>query len=60
MPTLFKFVVYFAVLAIIGIVANAIPKSEREMRLLLAFVMIAWFGGGILIIFRAIYRFITR
>jgi len=60
MPLLLKLVIYFVVLGLVGMLHNAIPKSEHEMRILVAFVAAAWFFGGILIVFRAVFRFITR
>lgn len=60
MSAIVKLIVYFAVLILLGLLANQIPRSEREFRGLLAFVVVGWVFGGVLIVVRAVYRFITR
>lgn len=60
MPTLLKVVVYFAVFFGLLIVHNAMPKSTEPLKAMVAFLWLTWCIGGVFIIFRSIYRFITR
>jgi hypothetical protein len=60
MPTILKVFVYFLVLVVLVFGENAIPKTEKELRGMMALLVGAWLLGGILIIIRTIFRFITR
>jgi hypothetical protein len=60
MPIYLKFIVYFAILGVLVIVTNSIPRGERELGGLVAFMAVGWMIGGLFIVARAAFRFITR
>jgi hypothetical protein len=60
MPTILKFVVYFVVLGVLLVIQNSIPKSGEPLKGLFAFLAVGWMIGGVFIVMRGIFRFITR
>ncbi len=60
MSTIAKIAIYFVVLGVLVVGTNEMPKSEKEFKGLVAFLALGWMVGGVFILFRTIFRFITR
>lgn len=60
MSILLKIVVYFAVFFGLATVQYYMPKSTEPLKGMVAFLWLFWGIGGLFILFRAMYRFITR
>lgn len=60
MPAILKFVIYFAILMVLGLITNSLPKSSEPLKGLFAVVALFWMVGGVFILLRAAFRFVTR
>lgn len=60
MPVILKIVAYFLILFGLAVATNAIPKTFEPLKGLTAIITLCWMVGGVFILLRTAYRFITR
>lgn len=60
MPTPVKALLYFAVLLALMLIVRYLPRDSQPLPGLLAVLAVVWMFSGVFIVFRGIYRFITR
>jgi hypothetical protein len=51
---------YFVILLVLAFITNSLPKSSEPLKGLFAVIALFWMVGGVFILLRAGFRFITR
>lgn len=60
MPVFLKFVLYCVVFFVLLVATNYIPKSYEPFKGMAAIMVVVWMIGGVFVLVRAAFRFVTR